>query len=116
MFIAYVVIAFVTAAANLYVSVLDFVHAESAVANATRVGLPLSAMIPLGVLKVAGAVGLLVGIGMPAIGVAAAVGLVLYFVGALTAHVRVRWFSAMPYPGGFFLLAVAALTLRLASI
>ncbi len=42
----------------------------------------------LGALQVAGAVGLVGGLVLPPIGVAAAVGLVLYFGGAIGAHVR----------------------------
>lgn len=115
MFVAYVVVAVVTAVANLYVSVLDFRHEEKTVENATTVGLPLWSVIPLGVLKTAGALGLLVGIGVPAIGVAAATGLVLFFVVAVAAHVRIRWFAPIGFPGTFLLLAAASLTLRLAS-
>lgn len=116
MFAAYIVAAGLTAAANLWIAVLDFRHDEMAVGNATRVGLPLWSVVPLGVLKTAGALGLLVGIGVPAIGVAAAVGLVLFFVGAVGAHIRVRWIAPIAFPGTFLLLAVASLSLRLASI
>jgi DoxX-like family len=44
---------------------------------------PHSWVFALGLLKAAGALGLLVGIGFPQIGVAASVGLILFFVGAL---------------------------------
>jgi hypothetical protein len=48
----------------------------------------------LGALKLAGAAGLLVGLaGLPAIGIAAATGLVLYFIGAVIAHLR----AGVPY-------------------
>jgi hypothetical protein len=46
-------------------------------------------MIPvLGLLEIAGAVGLLAGIWNKPLGVAAAVGLTLYFAGAIIAHLR----------------------------
>jgi hypothetical protein len=51
--------------------------------------------------------GLLVGIGVPWIGTAAAVGLTLFFVGVLVTHLRARDFS-LGFPL-MFLLAVAAL-------
>lgn len=70
--------------------------------------------VPLGVAKAAGAVGLLVGIAVPTIGVAAAVGLVLYFVGAIVTVLRARWPAHLPYPTAFLALAVGALVLRLA--
>ncbi|MBV8989655.1 MAG: DoxX family protein [Solirubrobacterales bacterium] len=47
-------------------------------------------MIPFGVLLASGAAGLVTGFAVPVLGTAAAVGLVLYFVCALSAHVRVR--------------------------
>jgi hypothetical protein len=65
-------------------------------------------MIPLGVLLASGAVGPLLGFVVPALGTAAAIGLVLYFICALRAHLRVR----DPQIAGAFsfqVLAVAAL-------
>jgi hypothetical protein len=43
-------------------------------------------MLPFGTLLAAGALGLLVGFAVPVIGTAAAIGLVLYFLGAVGAH------------------------------
>ncbi len=66
-------------------------------------------MVPLGALLASAAVGLLAGFAAPALGTAAAIGLVLYFICAVTAHLRVRDRQI----GGavfFLLLAVAALT------
>ena len=54
------------------------------------------------------------GIGVPLIGVAAAVGLVLFFVGAIITHVRAHVYS-FSFPAAFLLLAVGALGLRLVS-
>jgi len=58
--------------------------------------------------------GLLAGISVPLIGTAAAVGLILFFVGAIITHLRARDCS-FRLAVVFFLLAVAALVLRLAS-
>ncbi|MCO1654841.1 DoxX family protein [Pseudonocardia humida] len=52
-------------------------------------GLPRSWMPVLGTLLAAGALGLLAGLAVPLLGALAAAGLVLYFVGALVAHLRV---------------------------
>jgi hypothetical protein len=68
----------------------------------------------LGILKAAGAVGLLVGIGVPLIGIAGATGLVVFFVGAIITHLRTRDYS-FGLAVVFLLLAVAALVLRLVS-
>lgn len=57
---------------------------------ADRVRVPRGWMAPLGALLAAGALGLLAGLAVPPLGVAAAAGLVLYFLGALAAHARAR--------------------------
>jgi DoxX-like family len=116
MFAGYVVVALLAAALNGWAATADFTRAASAVDNAARVGVPQTWLFPLGGLKAAGAVGLLVGIAVPVVGVAAAIGLVLFFVCAVFAHLRVRWYSTLAWPGSFLLLAVGALLLRLASL
>jgi hypothetical protein len=52
----------------------------------------------LGTLELLGALGIVAGIWWPAIGVAAAVGLTAFFVGAVLAHARVKdqWPAMMP--------------------
>jgi hypothetical protein len=79
-----------------------------------KAGVPESRLPMLGTLKAAGAVGLLVGLGVPWIGTAAAVGTILYFVGAIITHLRARDYALAP-ASAFGLLAVAALALGLAS-
>jgi len=115
MFIGYVAVAVVAAAMNVWAASLDFRRAEQAVANVAKVEVPPSWLLPLGALKFAGAVGLIAGIAMPFIGVAAAIGLVLFFVCAIFAHLRVSWYSVLPFPIAFLLFAVVALVLRLTS-
>jgi uncharacterized membrane protein len=115
MFAGYVVVAVLAAAANIWAAMTDFTT-ERALANAAKVGVPPSWLFPLGALKAAGALGLLVGMAVPVIGVAAAIGLVLFFVCAIFAHLRVSWYSTIPFPAAFLLLAVGALLLRLASM
>lgn len=115
MFIAYLIVTVLAAAANTYVAVYDFMRSEWVLANMTKVGLPHSWLFPLGALKAAGALGLLVGIAVPLIGVAAGVGLVLFFVGAIITHIRAHA-GAYAYPGTYLLLAVGSLVLRLASL
>ena len=60
----------------------------------------------LGALKAVGALGRLVGIGIPLIGVAAGVGLVLFFVGAIAVVMRAGWYSHLPWPSTYLLLAI----------
>jgi hypothetical protein len=116
MFAAYVIVAVLAAAANTYIAINDFIRADWILANMTKVGVPRSWLFPLGVLKAAGALGLLVGIGVPLIGAAAAVGLVLFFVGAIITHIRAHAEAlSYAYPGTLLLLAVGSLVPRLAS-
>jgi DoxX-like family len=116
MLTAYVVCTALAAGANIFAAINDFTRAEWVLANMTKLGIPHSWLFSLGALKAAGALGLLVGIVTPLIGVAASVGLVLFFVGAIITAVRARWYSHIPYPAGWLLLAVGSLVLRLASL
>ena len=60
------------------------------VATLAKVNVTPSQLPVLAALELLAAVGLLVGIWAKAAGVAAAIGLVLYFLGAVGAHVRVK--------------------------
>jgi hypothetical protein len=113
-FTAYLIVTILSAAANIFSATCDFVRYEKVSIAMAKAGVPESWMTTLGVLKAAGALGLLVGIVVPLIGTAAAVGLILFFVGAIIAHLRGRDYSLGPAIL-FLLLAVAALVLRLAS-
>jgi hypothetical protein len=66
----------------------------------------------LGVVLAAGSLGLLAGFAVPAVGVLAAVGLVLYFAGALIAHLRVGSRNLAGW-AIFFVTVVADLLLSL---
>lgn len=103
-----VIVLFTTAAA-----VMNFVSHPYVMGIADRLHVPQSWKLPLGVLLAAGALGLAAGFAVPALGTAAAAGLVLYFLGAVAAHLRVRDFDLAG--AGFFLaLAVASLLLGVA--
>jgi DoxX-like family len=111
--ISYLVITILAALANGYAAALNFIGAESVKVVADRVQVSRSWMVPLGTLLAFGAAGLLAGFAVRALGAAAAIGLILYFICAVTAHVRV----GDRHVGGavfFLLLAVAALTCDLA--
>jgi len=108
--IAYVVVTIAVALANCYAAALNFAGAESVKAVADEVRVPQKWMIPFGILLACGAAGLLAGFAVQALGIAAAVGLVLYFAGAVSAHVRVRD-PKVAGAAGFLVLAVAALVL-----
>ena len=109
---AHVAVVVTTIAATAAVAIPDLIPAQFVLANSARVGVPQSWLPTLAVLKLAGAGGLFVGLlGLRHIGIAAAVGLVLYFVGAVVVHVRARVFSNIAFPGGYLLLSLLSLAL-----
>lgn len=114
MFTTYIAISIIAALAFGYAALLNFIHHTSVVESAERLGVPASWQFPLGLLLAAGAVGLIAGIVISAIGIAAASGLVLYFLCAAGVHIKARdthlpswinWFA-------FFSLSIAALVVR----
>jgi hypothetical protein len=108
MHIAYLATTILAALANGYAASLNFVGAESVKVVADRVNVPRRWMVPLGTLLASGAVGLLTGFAVPALGTAAAIGLVVYFICAVTAHSRVR---DRQIGGAVFFLVLAAAAL-----
>lgn len=111
---AYVVVTLVTVAANAGIAIAGFAKAGFVLENSSAVGVPRSWVPPLAALKAAGAAGLLLGLlVMPAIGTAAAIGLVAFFVSAVIAHMRAGVLHNIAFPGFFLALAIASLTLSL---
>src|SRR5215208_4402478 len=107
MFTAYVVVTLMAIVASTFVAVANYMRLEFVLNTAAKVGVPQSWTTVLGTLNAAAALGLLLGlIGVPLIGTVAAIGLVLYFVGAFVTHLRVRDYSIGP-AAAFLLLAAA---------
>ena len=118
MLFAYVVVSLLAIAADAFSGVAALVRFKPIIPGMLKAGVPESWLtFPIGTLKTAGAVGLLLGlIGVPLIGTAAAIGLVLFFVCAIYTHLLARDYS--PQFGlaiGFLLLNTAALVLVLIS-
>jgi hypothetical protein len=79
------------------------------------VGVPLSYFLFFAMCELAGALGLVLGIFWPLLGIAAGVGLALYFLGAILSHLRVGDFRGLG-PAFFMFVAVSiALIVRLHS-
>lgn len=110
---AYVAITILAAAMNGLAACANLIGHEYAKAQADKMRVPYSWQLPLGSLLAAGAVGLLAGFVVPTLGALAAGGLVLYFICAFVAHLRVRNFQLAGWALYFF-LAVAALVTNLA--
>jgi hypothetical protein len=112
MFTAYIIVTVMAAAGNIYAAANDFISPKWLLGNMNKLGVPESSLPILGVLKAAGALGLLIGIGVPLIGIAAAAGLTLFFVGAVITHLRARDLSlGNGVPVTFLVVVVAALVL-----
>ncbi len=77
------------------------------------VGVPLKYFPLLAACEFAGAVGLVVGIWWPLIGIAAGIELVLYFVGAVVSHLRVGDVKGVGSAAFMLVLAAGALALRI---
>ncbi|HEX2144148.1 MAG TPA: DoxX family protein [Glycomyces sp.] len=115
MFIAFVSVTMVTVALNAIESVANFMGADWVKKNSRAVGLSDSWLPFLGVVKGAAAVGLAVGLFWRPLGIAAAVGLVVFFALAMVAHFRARVFYNIAGPLLFLVLSVATLWLMLAA-
>jgi hypothetical protein len=111
---AFVVVDVLLALALAVSATFALVHHERVLVAMAKAGVPESKLTMLGSLKAAGAIGLLVGLAVPWIWTGAAVGVVLYFAGAVLTHLRARDYALAP-ASAFGLLAVAALALGLAS-
>jgi len=113
-FTAYAIITAITIAANASVTIADLARANFVLANMDELGIPRSWLVPLGLLKGAGAAGLVLGLlGLRGLGIAAAGGLVVFFAGAVVTHLRARVFHNIALPGAFLTLAVAATVLHI---
>lgn len=77
-------------------------------------GVPAAWWTPLGAAKAAGAAGLLIGLFVPFIAVAAGIGLVLYYTGAVVTVIRARSYKHIPFPVLYMAPVIAAFALGFA--
>ena len=89
MYTAYLTVTIVAAVFTGIAAVTYLIGHEYPKAQADMKRIPRSWVPILGVLLAAGSLGLLAGFAVPLLGTLAAAGLVLYFLGALIAHLRV---------------------------
>ncbi|MGW8888556.1 DoxX family protein [Streptomyces sp. NPDC055749] len=113
MFAAYLVVTLLASVVNGMAAVANLIGHDYPKSQADKLGVPHSWMRPLGILLGAGALGLLAGFVVPVLGVLAAAGLVLYFIGALWVHLRLGDYVLGPW-FVFFCLPTAALVVNLA--
>ena len=113
-----------TIALDIFGGLLAFAAIGSAISKLLKVADVMAAMASVGVkpnvvpilalLEIAGGVGLIVGIWSPSLGLAATIGLVLYFFGAVSSHLRAK--SKIADAGaaiGILMISVVTLFLQL---
>jgi hypothetical protein len=108
---AHLIVTIAAAAWVGFSAVSMFARAKWVVEPITEYGVPSSWWPWLGTAKAAGALGLLAGLFWPPIGIAAAIGLILYFTGALVTVARARSYTHLAYPALYLAPVVAALVL-----
>lgn len=107
-----VVFTLITAAVTAAIAVADLIPAQFVLANSAEVGVPRSWLPALGAVKLAGAAGIVAGLlGPRGLGIAAATGLVLFFVGAVVTHLRAHVLYNIAFPGAYLCLSAASLAL-----
>jgi hypothetical protein len=111
MSVAYVAVTVATVVATGGIGVAAATRAPFVLKFMSEVGIPESWVSKLAILKLAGALGLLAGLAVRPIGIAAGVGLVLYFVGAVLTHIRARVFYNIGFPAAYLGLSIASLAL-----
>ncbi|WP_324603888.1 DoxX family protein [Streptomyces sp. NRRL S-241] len=112
MFIAYAVVGVLLALTLAASATFTLQRNDQIVANMQKVRVPDSWLPRLATLKAAGAIGLVAGLWVTPLGVAAAVGVTLYFIGAVIAHLRAKDYELAP-AAVLTLVAAAALALRI---
>ncbi|HEY9304129.1 MAG TPA: DoxX family protein [Mycobacterium sp.] len=111
----YLVVTMIAIAIDGFSGVSALVHFAPIIPPMQRAGVPVSWLtFPIGTLKTLGTVGLVVGLWVPPIGLAAAAGLTVFFVCAMYTHVLANDISGQFAFAGFLLAlnsATFALTL-----
>lgn len=111
--IALIVLAFLLGLAAAGSAVQKLRRDATVVATMHAVGVRDSQIPTLAILELLGVAGLILGIWIPLLGMAAAIGLALYFLGAVIAHLRVRSSAKETAPAAvIFLVAVATAVLE----
>lgn len=92
-------------------AIADFKKNPQIVASLTHLGVNTDRMSTLGALKLLGVIGVIIGFWVTAIGVAAGIGLALYFVGAIAFHVRAKDNAKNTFPALLLLILAVLYTL-----
>jgi hypothetical protein len=116
MVVAAAILSVLLAAVLALSAVRKLSHRAEVVRTYVRVGVPEDKLDYLAITLLAGAAGLIFGLFWPPIGIAAAIGLVIYFLVAVAFHIRADDAKNLPTPLAIAVIAAAALILRLATL
>ncbi len=114
---AYLAVTFIAIAFDGFSGIAALVHFAPILPGMASAGVPVSWLrFPIGTLKTLGTAGLIAGLWIPAIGIAAAAGLVMFFVCAVYTHVLAQDISGQMMFGAFLLaLNCVALAVMIAA-
>jgi hypothetical protein len=116
MFVATVIVSGLLAALLAYSAGRKLSHRPEVVQTYARVGVPENKLDYLALILLAGAAGLTLGLFWAPIGIAAAIGVICYFILAVASHIRAKDTENLPTPLLLALIGAAALILRLATL
>jgi hypothetical protein len=115
MFSIAVIVTIVLAVAATGSGIGKIVKHPKVVESFEHLGVPKSWLMPLAACELAGAAGIVIGLAVAPLGIAAGIGLVLYFAGAVATHIRAKDKNFAP-PAVLCILAIAAVILRSATM
>ncbi|MGY1898625.1 DoxX family protein [Nocardia gipuzkoensis] len=116
MFITYVVVAVVMSVVLVVSAGAKFTRPRRMVEQMSTLELSFAMLPFLGVAQIAGAAGLIIGVWWGPLGVAAAICLTLYFIGAVAAHVRVGDTKGTPPAALLAIVAAVLIGLRVGAV
>ena len=116
MFVATAIVSVLLAALLALAAIRKLTHQERIVQSYLRVGVPEDKLNYLAIILLTGAAGLILGLLWAPIGVAAATGVICYFLGAVAFHLRANDAKNLPTPVALAVLAAVALALRFATL
>ncbi|MGH2978844.1 MAG: DoxX family protein [Solirubrobacterales bacterium] len=116
MVVATVIASVLLAALLAFSAIRKLTHQERIVQGYLRAGVPEDKLDYLAIILLAGAAGLVLGLFWAPIGVAAAIGVICYFLVAVAFHIRADDAENLPTPLVIALIATLALILRVATL
>jgi hypothetical protein len=116
MVVAATVVTVLLGATLVWSAVRKLSHQEEIVRSYLKAGVPEGMLNTLAMILLASAAGLILGLFWAPIGIAAAAGLVCYFIVAVAFHIRANDTQHLPTPLALAVIAALVLALRIATL